>query len=74
MRDFFRDNFMKFCKFTGIKDFYILELPKIIERPSGSRILVFLPHPDDDAIGCGGSLIKLFEANAKIWSVNLTDG
>jgi LmbE family N-acetylglucosaminyl deacetylase len=74
MDDLLKEYFKKISKFIGIKDFYILELPEIIERPAGPKILVFSPHPDDDAIGCGGTLIKSNEFNNEIWSVVLTDG
>jgi len=74
MKNLIKEYFKKFCKFTGVKDFYILKMPEIIEKPSGPRILVFSPHPDDDAIGCGGTLIKSYESGNEIWSVILTDG
>ena len=38
------------------------------------RILVLAPHPDDDLIGCGGSLIKHEKAGAIISIAYITSG
>lgn len=40
--------------------------PKVMELPPGERFLVVAPHPDDDAVGCGGSIIKLVDAGKKV--------
>lgn len=50
------------------------DYPRLIERPPGSRVLVLSPHPDDDAIGAGGTLVKLKGAGARVTSLVLTDG
>jgi LmbE family N-acetylglucosaminyl deacetylase len=39
-----------------------------------SRVLVVAPHPDDDAIGCGGTLIALARRGARISVTYVTDG
>ena len=37
-------------------------------------VLVLSPHPDDEIIGCGGSLLKLAQSGARITVLQLTDG
>lgn len=38
------------------------------------RILVFSPHPDDDIIGCGGSMAKHVSQGNEVTAVYLTSG
>lgn len=38
------------------------------------RILVISPHPDDDAIGCGGAILKHAEDGDAVKSIVLTSG
>jgi len=40
--------------------------PKVMELPAGDRFLVISPHPDDDTVGCGGTLIKLLDAGKSV--------
>jgi LmbE family N-acetylglucosaminyl deacetylase len=40
--------------------------PKVLELPPGRRFLVLSPHPDDDAVGCGGTIMKLLDAGAEV--------
>ena len=44
------------------------------ERFAGARILVLAPHPDDEIIGCGGTLLRLVRAGAKVTVLQATDG
>jgi LmbE family N-acetylglucosaminyl deacetylase len=37
-------------------------------------VLVVAPHPDDDAIGCGGTLVRLAASGARISVTYVTDG
>mgnify|MGYP006164960087 CR=1 FL=1 len=38
------------------------------------NVLVLSPHPDDEIIGCGGTLIKLIKSEALVTILQLTDG
>jgi LmbE family N-acetylglucosaminyl deacetylase len=38
------------------------------------RVLVIAPHPDDEALGCGGLIAKLAERGARFHFVFVTDG
>jgi LmbE family N-acetylglucosaminyl deacetylase len=40
----------------------------------GGNALVFSPHPDDEALGCGGIIIKKKQAGATVKLVHMTDG
>jgi LmbE family N-acetylglucosaminyl deacetylase len=41
-----------------------------LRRPA----MVFAPHPDDETLGCGGTLLRKRRAGAAVWVVFLTDG
>ncbi len=41
---------------------------------AGSWALAFAPHPDDEIIGCGGTLLRLAAAGAHVLCVHATDG
>jgi LmbE family N-acetylglucosaminyl deacetylase len=50
--------------------------PKNLDIPAYAHenAVVISPHPDDEIIGCGGTLIRMQEAGSKISVVQLTDG
>jgi len=50
--------------------------PRALEPGSfaGTRILVLAPHPDDEIIGCGGTLLRLAVAGARVTVLQATDG
>lgn len=39
-----------------------------------ARVLVLAPHPDDELIGCGGTLCRILSAGAKVSILQATDG
>lgn len=52
----------------------VLRLPERLDRLPGKRILVLAPHPDDEAIGCGGALCHYDAAKAHTTVLFMTDG
>jgi LmbE family N-acetylglucosaminyl deacetylase len=48
--------------------------PRAIDLPSGNRLLILAPHPDDESIGCGGMVAKWISTGRKADIVVLTDG
>ena len=50
----------------------------ICTQPAGARsrqrLLVFSPHPDDDVISMGGTLIRLVEQGHKVHVAYMTSG
>jgi LmbE family N-acetylglucosaminyl deacetylase/beta-glucosidase-like glycosyl hydrolase len=44
------------------------------EIPPGLDILVFSPHPDDETLGCGGTISKAVTAGKKIKVIFITNG
>jgi len=47
---------------------------EILDKPISGRVLVLSPHPDDDVIGCGGSIKLHTDNNEPVKIVYLTDG
>jgi LmbE family N-acetylglucosaminyl deacetylase len=47
--------------------------PKVLDCPLGRRILLLAPHPDDEAIGAGGFLLR-HRGIADIFLINLFNG
>lgn len=41
---------------------------------SGPRVLVVAPHPDDETLGCGGSIVLHRRAGHEVTIVTMTDG
>lgn len=49
-------------------------IPYHLSNPPGERVLVLAPHPDDETLGCGGTIRLLSEAGKKIRVIFLTSG
>jgi LmbE family N-acetylglucosaminyl deacetylase len=56
---------------SGPRDFFDR---KMIEFDPNSKALILASHPDDDVIGCGGTIRKLIAQGSKVKSVYMTDG
>lgn len=50
------------------------DLRSVMSNPALSRIMVFAPHPDDDVLGCGGSIVKHRKKGRQVKVVYLTSG
>lgn len=48
--------------------------PLELAYPTGKRLVIIAPHPDDEILGSGGTLIKAIRAGAKILTIYLTSG
>lgn len=48
--------------------------PEVVTVPQVRRVLVIAPHPDDEAMGPGGTLLKLIEKNTDVLVVYLSNG
>lgn len=49
-------------------------LPTAPAFAEGDRVLVVSPHPDDEALCCGGAIQQALAAGAGVWIVHLTSG
>lgn len=76
MRGLFRylyKNFLPANIGQSIDIFRYLRMQKV-DGLKEKKILILSPHPDDDIIGCGGTLQVYKERGAKIISIYMTDG
>lgn len=46
----------------------------MVEKPEGQRVLVIAPHPDDEVIGCGGTVRLHRQLGHTVSILYLTDG
>jgi LmbE family N-acetylglucosaminyl deacetylase len=71
------------ARFLPERESWLLNFPQFRKltprelKPSewrDARVLVLSPHPDDELIGCGGTLCRLLSAGAKVSILQATDG
>jgi N-acetylglucosamine malate deacetylase 1 len=65
--------FMHWRSAKQIKHLPLIAFPKPLSLEKAKRVLVFAPHPDDETIGCGGTL-SLLSTRCDIRIVLVTDG
>lgn len=46
----------------------------MVDKPEGSKVLVIAPHPDDDIIGCGGTIRLHRQLGHTVTILYVTDG
>ncbi|HEY0869329.1 MAG TPA: PIG-L family deacetylase [Acidothermaceae bacterium] len=51
-----------------------IDQPRLVVLPPGSRVLCVAPHPDDELLGCGGTLAKHRAAGHDVHVVFVTSG
>ena len=51
-----------------------IDTPVTLPRPPGHRVVVLAPHPDDELLGCGGTLQKHRAAGEQVDVVLVTSG
>jgi len=52
----------------------VKKLTKKSDIPRNKKVIIFSPHPDDDAIGMGGTIIELVKKGNKILCMYITSG
>lgn len=57
-----------------IRQFMEAMAPEAEEEMIGARCLVLAPHPDDEVLGCGGTIAQKVRNGADVWIIFLTDG
>lgn len=48
--------------------------PELIRVPAAGSVLVLAPHPDDEVVGCGGTLYQHSRQGARVTVAYMTDG
>lgn len=64
---------VRFLFFAGLLTGAAAQTPPMIESITGKTIVLFTPHPDDDAFCCGGTLARLVEQKNRVWVVIYTN-
>jgi LmbE family N-acetylglucosaminyl deacetylase len=58
----------------AINSLGLVPLPKILALDQAKRVIVFAPHPDDEILGCGGTLALLTQRGCAVKVIVITDG
>lgn len=66
--------FINSLRQNKIAKLQLCPLPKPLSLIDHGKILVFAPHPDDETIGCGGTLALLRQNGCTVKIVFVTDG
>jgi LmbE family N-acetylglucosaminyl deacetylase len=64
---------------TSLRLWFLFDLPDkrpepITEFNAADRVIVLAPHMDDEAIGCGGAILRHAQAGSDVTVVYMTDG
>lgn len=51
-----------------------IDVPTVVPRPPAAAVAVLAPHPDDELLGCGGTLAKHLAAGEPVTVVFITSG
>ncbi len=57
-----------------VSQWSLCPLPPALELPLHAKILLIAPHPDDETLGCGGTLALLRQRGCQVKVVIVTDG
>jgi LmbE family N-acetylglucosaminyl deacetylase len=60
--------------FTENNSRHYFKVVKHVNKMGKDKILILAPHPDDEAIGMGGTLIKYLSSNSDVNILYMTDG
>lgn len=65
---------MRACQYANaLPQLGLCPLP-IQGLPEVERVLIFVPHPDDECLGCGGAILKWRARGVRVRLVLVTDG
>lgn len=69
MQNFFKNRRVR----HQLADLHPCPLPRPLDLAQARKVLVFSPHPDDESLGCGGTLARLASI-CQVKAVLVTDG
>jgi LmbE family N-acetylglucosaminyl deacetylase len=70
-------------QFIALRNSWLKRFPQFAPREllpidptdfDDKTVLVLAPHPDDEIIGCGGTLARMIESGARVTVIQATDG